>query len=483
VTLALTIQVTPEADLHQLGAIRISGLILCAILAGSAVVCLAWVAIQYQHRVVQNSQPFFLIMLCVGVLILSSTILPLSIDDEVCDSLSGCDHACMASPWLLSIGFVICFSALFSKIWRVNRIFRQKDIKRLVVTIHDALLPLTVLFIANFICLLTWTVFDPLVWKRKQINDYESYGYCGPTNGIGTIIFSTLILAINITALLLACFEAYRARMISDEYSETRYIAMTIISMLQVSAIGVPVMFLIMDNPPALFFVRSGLIFMIGMSVLLLVMLPKIYYFLHYQQHRAQKSKSQLKSILVNARSGVGKRTASDPSTDGIVTASDTEDGPGAEEMPGVRLMRLEARPCSGSMAQQQKKRPPSSPPMEQAPHNPGHQRRMEMLEQILADHNIDIDTEMRKKSSHSIRRAIPIPTPQLKPMDTFASYESTPDVASDSPCRSEVDYGYGDDRAQSFDDDEESVPTKDQTDHDHLQHQLHKVWLRQGRD
>jgi hypothetical protein len=34
----------------------------------------------------------------------------------------GLDVACMATPWLLSIGFVTAFSALFSKTWRLNKV-------------------------------------------------------------------------------------------------------------------------------------------------------------------------------------------------------------------------------------------------------------------------------------------------------------------------------------------------------------------------
>ena len=34
------------------------------------------------------------------------------------------DAACMALPWLFSIGFAIIFSALFAKIWRIRMVWK-----------------------------------------------------------------------------------------------------------------------------------------------------------------------------------------------------------------------------------------------------------------------------------------------------------------------------------------------------------------------
>merc|ERR1711862_1061119 len=37
------------------------------------------------------------------------------------------DAACMAVPWLFGIGFVITFSALFAKIWRMCKIMDEDE--------------------------------------------------------------------------------------------------------------------------------------------------------------------------------------------------------------------------------------------------------------------------------------------------------------------------------------------------------------------
>ena len=53
---------------------------------------------------------------------MGSSIIPLSIDDEVA-STKGCDIACMAFPYLLCIGWTLVFAALFSKMVSSNYLY------------------------------------------------------------------------------------------------------------------------------------------------------------------------------------------------------------------------------------------------------------------------------------------------------------------------------------------------------------------------
>jgi hypothetical protein len=73
------------------------------------------------HRAIRASQPFFLGMICVGTLLLAASIIPASIDDSVASDRA-CDIACVAKFWLFPIGFCLIFSALFSKLWRINKV-------------------------------------------------------------------------------------------------------------------------------------------------------------------------------------------------------------------------------------------------------------------------------------------------------------------------------------------------------------------------
>ena len=107
-----------------------------------AVAWFCWTIWNQSKPVVKASQPAFLCMVCIGAFIMASSIIPMGLQEPV--SQRGLDIACMSTPWLLSVGFVTSFSALFAKTWRLNKVrwnaFDFMSVKRLFVahsqTIH-----------------------------------------------------------------------------------------------------------------------------------------------------------------------------------------------------------------------------------------------------------------------------------------------------------------------------------------------------------
>jgi 7 transmembrane sweet-taste receptor of 3 GCPR len=178
-------------------------------------------------------------------------------------------------------GFTITFAALFSKIWRVNKIMESAQrFRKVKITERDVMLPFMVLLSLNMIFLLVWTLVDPVVWKRESLcgsGDLSSYGHCTLGSGTSVAMF-VCVVVLNACALLLANYQAYKARLVSTEYGESQYVAIIMMSILQIVIIGVPLMFLLEKNPSASYFVRVGVIFIICMSTLLLLFVPKMMY-------------------------------------------------------------------------------------------------------------------------------------------------------------------------------------------------------------
>ena len=54
------------------------------------------------------------------------------------------------------------------------------------------------------------------------------------------MVFGSLVIVVNISALVLANIQAYKARNISDHLSESKYIGIASFSMFQMFIIGVP---------------------------------------------------------------------------------------------------------------------------------------------------------------------------------------------------------------------------------------------------
>jgi hypothetical protein len=229
---------------------------------------------------------------------MGSAIFPLGIDDSLV-STRGCDIACMSWIWLLPCGFTISFSALFSKIWRLNQLIEHsKKFRKLKVEVKDVLIPFAVMFTLNVALLLAWTLTDPWKWKRIYVDELNSYGTC-KADGNTWVIYLSLITGINACALVLANWQAYKARNINMEFNESKFVTLAMASMLQVLLIALPLTFLVTENPTARLFVLSGIIFVISMSLLILIFVPKMTF-------RATKDKTAFRqSVLTNGSNGI----------------------------------------------------------------------------------------------------------------------------------------------------------------------------------
>lgn len=132
-TFNVKLTVAPPIDRSYMGRVRYVGFCLMVAVWATTVGFAIFVYIYRKARIVRVMQPMFLIILCVGVFILASTILPMSFDDDII-SQEQCSRMCATTPWFASIGCCIIFSSLFSKLWRVNKLIHAERFHRLKVT-------------------------------------------------------------------------------------------------------------------------------------------------------------------------------------------------------------------------------------------------------------------------------------------------------------------------------------------------------------
>jgi len=145
----------------------------------TTVLALGFGILTYRRRsslVIKASQPFFLILVCVGVFIFSSSIFPLTIDDEF-SSVEACSK-CMAIPWLICSGWSILFSALYAKLRRINLVVSNAmAFRSMKISEKDMMGTFLLLFTANFIHMTIWNILDPVVLIRHQLSPTVSVGY------------------------------------------------------------------------------------------------------------------------------------------------------------------------------------------------------------------------------------------------------------------------------------------------------------------
>lgn len=81
---------------------------------------------------------------------------------------------------------------------------------------------------------------------------------------------------LHLIVLMISGWESYKARNLSTEFSESRYVFRALLSTLAVTFVGLPLVFLVEDNPNALYFVTSAIIFVTSTAILVLTFGPKM---------------------------------------------------------------------------------------------------------------------------------------------------------------------------------------------------------------
>jgi len=97
---------------------------------------------------------------------MACAIVPLGIDRDVA-TRRGCDAACMAVPWLLSVGFSLAVLALYTKTRRINTILRNSArFRKVKVGVWESARPMVGMLGANVLVLALWTAVSPLQWHE-----------------------------------------------------------------------------------------------------------------------------------------------------------------------------------------------------------------------------------------------------------------------------------------------------------------------------
>jgi hypothetical protein len=285
----------PEQN-HLTPGVRAVGFALMGIALLTAVAAAVWVFLHRKHRIVRAAQPYFLYELCLGAIISASTIFPISFDESYGWSDQQLGRACMATPWLLSLGHIITYGALFSKLWRINKVLQ---FSRRKIEIRHVAWPSAILFIAAIAVLSLWTGLDSMTWKRVEIDSVtgESIGECQSDHFAGFII--PLVVLMLLPSLLTAVM-AWKTKDIDGSYSESYWICIMNVVQLEIILVAVPMIIVLRDvSTDARYIGFILLIWTFPMSTLLLIFVPKVV--AHYEathgsgdvQHKSKRGEVQ----------------------------------------------------------------------------------------------------------------------------------------------------------------------------------------------
>ena len=275
--------------------LRLFGLVLSGILLLLFTASALWTYMNRNGKIVKASQPFFLLTICFGTFMMGVSILPLTVDDKIA-SPKICNIACMSVPWLFSTGFCIAFSALFTKVWKLNKLFFNSSMVRVKIQTKDIIKPMIILTMVNVLAMTAWSVISPSKWVRVD-SEVDAFGRTvssigGCTSKL-TPPFKIALAAINAITLLLTLYQAYRARHIKTILGETSYIVWASTCMFVVCLMGIPVKMLVRDDVNVRYFISLFIIFVVGMSFFSFIFLPRFEF-----QYKLDNGKIDMRNVV-----------------------------------------------------------------------------------------------------------------------------------------------------------------------------------------
>jgi len=269
---------------------------------GSSLIILSFTTIVWTWRkremhVVKAAQPPFLVQICVGILIMATSIFPMSLggggEDEVSNPWKY-NAACQSTMWLLCLGFVVSFSAIFSKTLRLNKVMNAgAAIRRIQVDAKDVMRPFAALITINVVMLLGLTFVAPYKYSRVEVDNYdqfgrsvESYGKCKSSSNL-SYAFAIPMTFANTFGVVMAAWQCYRARNLPMDFTEHHYLGKSMAFLMETVFLGAPVVFALRGEPTADYIFVTIAVCFVCLSIHLPVFLPK-FLNLHFRKQQLQ---------------------------------------------------------------------------------------------------------------------------------------------------------------------------------------------------
>lgn len=239
-----------------------------------AAACGLWSVRNRASKIVSRAQPEFLYLMCAGCIISSSVPIVLTVESH---------EACQGAWLAYSFGFSITVGSLSAKTLRLYRLFdAASHSKRLTLSVKDSLTPILVIMFVN--------VGIAIGMKESSNVDFvitdlaaDEYGrvlsreYHCKSAGLWTSLFFMW----NVMILSFLAILCYKSRKISTDFSESKYISMSVASSLQIILLGF-LLIVISDNSPTLDYLMVSLMTLVtDGSTLFLIFVPKLHVFMN----------------------------------------------------------------------------------------------------------------------------------------------------------------------------------------------------------
>lgn len=195
------------------------------------------------------------------------------------------------------------FSALFTKLWRVDKVLQ---FSRQKVKIVQVIAPLVLLLLSGCTILSVWTALDRFVWERTMISEIpaESYGECTSDNWE---IYFLVLAGLVVLAKSTTAGFAWKTADIPQDFSDASSVFYAISTHLQAWFIGIPILVVLGDDSAdATYFGRVLLIWIFAISGVGLVVGPKLVTAIREIRNPELQEQAQKSRIRISGVTGSG---------------------------------------------------------------------------------------------------------------------------------------------------------------------------------
>ncbi|KAK2172393.1 hypothetical protein NP493_966g00017 [Ridgeia piscesae] len=243
--------------------------------------------IRYRHRrYIKMSSPNLNNVILLGAIFAFIAIILCGIDTNLV-SLEGSLITCKCYNWTLSLGFSLAFGAMFSKTWRVHKIFTNKQMQRMVIKDFQLLAIVCIQVGLDVVVFSAWEALDPLqivFFDRplEQVTDPDNDNqvlvpqsrYCESEN---MWYFTGILYAIKGLLLLFGAFIAFETRKVTvPALNDSKLIGISLYNVVILCLIGVPVALMMKDEVDACYTLISIFVFFATTLTICLLFIPKI---------------------------------------------------------------------------------------------------------------------------------------------------------------------------------------------------------------
>lgn len=246
-----------------------------------AFVCLAWTWYYRERLIVKLSQPVYLVILCVGCLLSTTSAASPLLDDK--PLLDNKDMGCRLQIVLYGLGFSLTCGALVTKMFSMEKTIsmslkfaRQRKGTANRELVRDAASVLGLMVLGELVIIVVWDLTYSHKYTRQcedEKNDTcsESVGRCRYQLPFMAVFFSY-----HMICLAAGVFMCYRVRNLPSILAEGMWVFTAIYSQIQLIIVALPILILLKDNYRVFTILKTFFICACDATVLFMIFGPKM---------------------------------------------------------------------------------------------------------------------------------------------------------------------------------------------------------------